>query len=63
MIYIRDTETKMAELRLDKELKQRDVAEFLKIETYRYSQLKRDICNNLSNFYDVSLDFFRDGRL
>ena len=53
----------MAELRLDKELKQRDVAEFLKIETYRYSQLKRDICNNLSNFYDVSLDFFRDGRL
>lgn len=61
---MRDTETKMAELRLDKGLKQKDIAEILKVKTYRYSQWERgindmpiDICNDLANFYGVSLDY------
>ena len=59
-----DTETKMAELRLDRGLKQKEVADILKVESYRYSQWERgindipiDICNNLVNYYDVSFDY------
>lgn len=59
-----DNETKMEELRLDKGLKQKELAKILNVKTYRYSQWERgindipiDMCNNLVNFYGVSFDF------
>ncbi len=59
-----DNETKMEELRLDKGLKQKELAKIFNVKTYRYSQWERgindipiDICNDLVNFYTVSFDF------
>lgn len=61
---MRNFETRFEELRKDKELKQKDVANILNVLEDRYSKYERGIddislikANVLSNFYDVSLDY------
>lgn len=57
-------ETKLAELRLDNDLKQKDVALKLDIEENNYSKWERNVTdipldkfNELANLYDCSLDY------
>ena len=61
---MRNNETRFAELRLDKNLKQKDIANILDIPEDRYSKYERGIndislnrCNKLANFYKVSFDY------
>lgn len=61
---MRDNETRFAELRLDKNLKQKDLAKMLNISEDRYSKYERrindltlEMSNKIANFYDVSLDY------
>lgn len=57
-------ETRLAELRLDNDLKQKDVALKLDIEENNYSKWERNVTditldkfNELANLYDCSLDY------
>lgn len=59
-----EKETKFADLRQDKEMTQKEVAEKLKVFVDTYSKWERGIndiplvkSNELANFYNVSLDF------
>lgn len=61
---MRNSETRFAELRLDKSLKQKDLAKVLNVSEDRYSKYERGIndltlemSNKIANFYDVSLDY------
>ncbi len=61
---MRNFETRFEELRKDKELKQKDIANILNVLEDRYSKYERGIddislvkANVLSNFYGVSLDY------
>lgn len=57
-------ETRFSELRLDRNLKQKDIAKILNISENRYSNYERrvndltlEMSNKLANFYNVSLDY------
>lgn len=57
-------ETKFSELRLDRNLKQKDIAKILNISENRYSKYERrindltlEMSNKVANFYNVSLDY------
>lgn len=57
-------ETRLVDLRLNKDLKQKDIGKVLKISEDRYSKYERniddmklEICNNLANYYNVSIDY------
>lgn len=61
---MRDIETRLAELRLDNELDQKDVAKYLDVLEDTYSKWERGIndlplkvSNKLANYYKVSLDY------
>lgn len=60
----RDTETRFADLRLDNDLKQKDVAKILNVLENNYSKWERGITdipldksNELANYYNCSLDY------
>lgn len=57
-------ETRFSELRLDRNLKQKDIAKILNISENRYSKYERrindltlEMSNKVANFYNVSLDY------
>ncbi len=59
-----DRESKMAELRLDYNMKQKDIAEILYVSSDTYSKWERgvndiplEMSNKLANYYGVSLDY------
>ncbi len=59
-----DRESKMAELRLDYNMKQKDIAEILCVLSNTYSKWERrvndiplEMSNKLANYYGVSLDY------
>lgn len=61
---MREKEIKFAELRKDKELKQKDIAKILEVAEDRYSKWERGIddiplekSNILANYYAVSMDY------
>ncbi len=61
---MRFLETRFSELRLDRNLKQKDIAKILNISENRYSNYERrvndltlEMSNKLANFYNVSLDY------
>lgn len=61
---MRDIETKIADLRQDKDYKQKKIAEKLKVEEDTYSKWERGVndmpltkCNELANFFGVSIDY------
>lgn len=61
---MRDKESRMAELRLDKGLEQKEIANYLNVLEDTYSKWERgindmpiEISNKLANYYNVSLDF------
>lgn len=63
-IDTRIRETKFAELRLDNDLKQKDIANILKVKENNYSKWERgvtdiplDKSNELSNYYKCSFDY------
>ena len=64
MIKLRKIETRLAELRIDNDLKQKDIAEQFNIKRSTYSmwESKNDIFPlkrliDLCNYFDVSLDY------
>ncbi|MCI8445972.1 MAG: transcriptional regulator [Bacilli bacterium] len=61
---MRNNETRLAELRLDNGLKQKEIAKILNVSEDRYSKYERSIddmtlvmSNKLANYYKVSLDY------
>ncbi len=61
---MRKIETRLAELRIDNDLKQKDIAEQFNIKRSTYSMweigksdLSIEMSNKLANFYNVSLDY------
>lgn len=57
-------ETRLLDLRLDNNLKQKDLGKVLEVSEDRYSKYERGIddmtlqrCNALANFYNVSIDY------
>ena len=63
-IYLKIKDTRIAELRLDKDLKQKEVAFKLNVSENNYSKWERGVTdipllksNKLANFYDCSLDY------
>ena len=63
-IYAKTKDTRIAELRLDKGLKQKEVAFQLNVLENNYSKWERGVTdipllksNELANFYDCSLDY------
>lgn len=61
---MRFLETSFFELRLDRNLKQKDIAKILNISENRYSKYERrvndltlEMSNELANFYNISLDY------
>ena len=63
-IYTKIKDTRISELRLDKDLKQREVASKLDVLENKYSKWERGVTdillfksNELANLYDCSLDY------
>ena len=63
-IYIKIKDTRIADLRLDKDLKQKEVASKLNVLENNYSKWERGVTdipllkiNELANFYNCSLDY------
>ena len=63
-IYIKIKDTRIADLRFDKDLKQKEVASKLNVLENNYSKWERGVTdiplsksNELANFYDCSLDY------
>ncbi len=64
MRLFQENPIRLEELRLDLNLKQKDIANILKVKRNTYSKwetaindISLEICNELANFYNVSMDY------